>query len=229
MESRPLDYVSKRDAIAEVLRREIFEARLKPGAPLRQEQIAARLGVSPTPVREAFRILEAEGYVESRPHRGVVVADRNYDDLLDVYEIRLALECLAVRRIAGRVDDHMLSDMVGLLADAERAMKRGHTMAFRKANARFHEALVLAPGSQVVRNIMSRLAASWFFFPQDQHQMEVQHQDHLDVISAIRRGDQATAVDILNRHVARNIEVLMSFRDVIATEESAARPDRRSM
>lgn len=208
MAREPLAFTSKRGAVAELLRREIFSAKLKPGSPLRQEQIAARLGVSPTPVREAFRILEAEGYVESRPHRGVVVAERNYADLIDAYEIRLALEGVVVKRIIDQPTQDVFASLGTAVERAGRAKQRGDTVRFRQANAFFHEALALAPGSLVLKNVISRLTASWFFFPHDRERMDAQHQDHLDVIAALRRRDGDEAVRILTQHVQDNIESL---------------------
>ena len=207
-----LPYVSKSGAVAELLRREIFSSRLKPGTQLRQEQIAARLGVSPTPVREAFRILESEGYVESRHHRGVVVAERNYGDLIDIYEVRLAIETIAVRRIVDRPTIAVVSALSAEVERAARAMKRGDTARFRHANSDFHAALVHAPDSQVLRNVMARLSSSWFFFPQDPDRMAAQHRDHVEVLEAIRRGDQDAAISVLTTHVEENIRILKEWQ-----------------
>lgn len=207
-----LPYVSKSGAVAELLRREIFSARLKPGTQLRQEQIAARLGVSPTPVREAFRILESEGYVESRVHRGVVVAERNYADLLDIYEVRLAIETIAVGRVIDQPGQPVVAPLTAAVERAARAMKRGDTARFRHANSDFHAALVNASDSPVLKNVMARLSSSWFFFPQDRDRMVIQHRDHLEVIEAIRRRDRDAAVAVLTKHVEENIRSLREWQ-----------------
>src|SRR5918992_4459068 len=82
--------------VAERLRSEIQHGTLAPGTRLRQNDVARRFGVSTTPVREAFAQLQAEGLVRIDPHRGAVVFHPSVDDVLEFYEIREALESLAV-------------------------------------------------------------------------------------------------------------------------------------
>src|ERR1700680_4369549 len=102
---QPLERVPTRtgtgaERVAVALRTEITSAALPPGARVRQRDVAERFGVSTTPVREALAPLEREGLIRVEPHRGATVFSPSEAELRDHYEIRIALEVLAVRRAA---------------------------------------------------------------------------------------------------------------------------------
>lgn len=93
------------EAVLAQLRRAIVSGELRPGEPIRQSALAERFGVSRVPLREALKILEGEGQVTYRPHRGYVVTELNMDDLLEVYRIRELLEGEAARRAVPRLSE----------------------------------------------------------------------------------------------------------------------------
>lgn len=130
----------------------IISGRIAAGARLRQDQIAEEFGASHVPVREAFRLLEAQGLVENVPRRGVRVAAFSLDDLREVAEMRAALEVLALRNAA----PHLTA---AILDEAEEATRLGdrasNVEAWEEANRRFHR-LILTP----CRSVCLR-ARSW--------------------------------------------------------------------
>src|ERR1700742_5133073 len=89
----------------ETLHQAIMAGRLAPGLRLPIEDLAAALEMSPMPIREALRRLDSAGLVENIPHRGARVTELTVDDLAEVYEARVALEVLAIRRAAERFSD----------------------------------------------------------------------------------------------------------------------------
>src|SRR5256886_11598209 len=91
------------EAALERLREAIIMGELTPGTPLRLDELARSLGMSISPIREAVRQLEALGLAKHVPHQGARVLDFDPDELRDLFEVRLALESLAVRRAAGRL------------------------------------------------------------------------------------------------------------------------------
>ena len=200
-------HLTKKHSVAETLRLEILDGSLAPGAPLQQEEIAARLGVSSTPVREAFGLLEAEGFLENRPHRGVVVAQRNLDDLEDVYEIRAVLEALAVRRLARNVTPKAISELEDALKEAERGLKAKDVARARRANTVFHQAMHKATGSPTLLDLINRLIArSLFFLPAEQSRFDQIHKEHVSLLAAIKRGDGDRAARILATELTRNLD-----------------------
>src|SRR5918997_1170374 len=89
---------------------------LAPGTRLRQNDVAKRFGVSTTPVREAFAQLQAEGLVRIDPHRGAVVFHPSVDDVLEFYEIREALESLAVGHAIRKIDGDLAARLADMIA-----------------------------------------------------------------------------------------------------------------
>lgn len=134
-------------ALAE-LQDSILSGDLPPGAPLRLEELAARLGMSISPVREAVRRLESLGLAVHVPHRGARVSELALDDLRDTYEVRLVLEPLAVRRAAGRFTAAEASAARAYLAGYGRAREHDELRQARDAHAAFHFALYRASGSE---------------------------------------------------------------------------------
>jgi DNA-binding GntR family transcriptional regulator len=121
--------------VAGLLRDEIQAGALAPGTRLRQNDVARRFGVSSTPVREAFAQLEAEGLLRIDPHRGAVVFRPTIRDLVEFYEIREALESLAVRKAIPHLDESRLKELKGLLA---KMRKTKDASAWMKLNDEFH-------------------------------------------------------------------------------------------
>ena len=96
-------YKSKKDLVVDVIREAILSGELEPGARLLQEDLAERLQVSSTPVREALRQLESEGILQSSPNRGVRVTEVDFGAVREIYQIRAELEALATRCAAPRL------------------------------------------------------------------------------------------------------------------------------
>ena len=92
-------------SVADLLRAEITAGRLLPGEALRQDEVAGRFGVSRIPVREALRALQAEGLVDYAPNRGAAVARISTEEMLEMLEVRIALECHALRLAVPRMAD----------------------------------------------------------------------------------------------------------------------------
>jgi DNA-binding GntR family transcriptional regulator len=130
------------------LQEAILAGELAPGAPLRLEELARSLGMSISPVREAVRQLESLGLAVHVPHRGARVSELAIEDLRDTYEVRLALETLAVRRAAERfteVDGAASTEHLERWAEAH---KRSDSVEARRAHAAFHFSLYEASGSE---------------------------------------------------------------------------------
>jgi DNA-binding GntR family transcriptional regulator len=134
-------------ALAE-LRDSILSGELPPGAPLRLEELAERLGMSISPVREAVRRLESLGLAVHVPHRGARVSELALDDLRDTYEVRLVLEPLAVRKAAGHFTDRDAETARRHLTEYGLARERGELLQARTAHTAFHFALYSAARSE---------------------------------------------------------------------------------
>ncbi len=125
--------LSTPDDILAQLRSDIVAGRFAPGAPLRQDELASALGVSHIPVREALRRLEAEGLVEIRPRRGAFVAALSGDELQELNEMRVALECCALRLAIPRTSQADLRKAARVLDKIDRNPSR-----WGELNTEFH-------------------------------------------------------------------------------------------
>jgi DNA-binding GntR family transcriptional regulator len=124
--------------IARSLAQRIVTGVLVPGAPVRQDHVAAEFGASHVPVREAFRTLEAQGLLISEPRRGVRVAPLEPDLVLEVTAMRAALEVLALRQGFPRLASTDLDEAAAALAEAEASHE---LLVWQRANERFHRAI----------------------------------------------------------------------------------------
>lgn len=218
-----LTFMTKTDSVAEALRREILHGDLRPGTALQQEEVAQRLGVSSTPVREAFVLLEAEGFVEKRAHHGVVVAARNSSEVSDVHEIRLLLEPLVLRKAYPNIDDAVIAELERSISDAERALPDIH--GYRRANTRFHEILVNAAGSTAYAEVMKvLLGRSLFAVPLDRRSMAEMLEHHRGLVRLLKRRDSARAEKLLEQHLRRMSSL---FRAATGAEAAAERTARK--
>lgn len=201
----PARFVTKMDFVAQWLRDEILSERLSAGTQLLQDEVAERLGVSSTPVREAFGVLESEGFLERRPHRGVIVAQRAFSDVADAYEIRMLLEGYAARRVAMRRPKATFLAMERSLSDAKSAMSADDINAFRHANSDFHVSMIQGAHSATLLDVLNRMIPRSRVYGLGRAWMSQNHREHLRIIAALREGDGDAAARLLVEHNAQNV------------------------
>src|SRR6202020_6302 len=138
--------VSLTEQITDELRRSILSGELAAGMSLRQERLAAQLGVSRIPLREAIRHLEAEGLVVSELHNGSIVSSLSPDELEELFGIRMRLETWLFEAAIPRMSQADFDQAEALI---EEASKTGDVSNWGELNWRFHEALYRASGSRI--------------------------------------------------------------------------------
>jgi DNA-binding GntR family transcriptional regulator len=185
---------------------------LSPGERLPIEELAEILETSPMPIREALRQLDSVGLVENIPHRGARVTELSIDDLREVYEARLALEPLAVRKAAERFSD----------ADAARAADRleAHVMAYRQrdpgvvwsTHTAFHFALYDAAESRWMRRLIHPLWETSeryrFAMLPLRLNLEQRRLEHERILQACIDHDSSAAARALHNHLARTANLI---------------------
>jgi len=192
-------YTSKTDLVAAMLRELIMTGEFPPGAPLRQRDLAARLGVSPTPVREALRRLESEGLVHCDVHRGSTVAEAEAGPTEENYRIRAALESLGAQMAADQIT-------AGELATLEEMNTRMSKMSdddpgYGELNRRFHFAIYEAAKSPLLLSLMRLLWQSLPEGPKVVRTHAESAEQHDALLGALRRGDGAEAARITRAHI----------------------------
>jgi DNA-binding GntR family transcriptional regulator len=151
-----------RDRVAERLRTMIARGELHGGEWLRQERIAAELGISYTPIREALKQLEAEGLVEHVPYKGVRVVHFHVEDVLDIYTMRAMLEGLAAASAAQRLTDEQLTQLQTLHESMCRLTGPETLNEVRDLNRQFHLIIIEASGRTYLIRTLNTI---WTWFP----------------------------------------------------------------
>ena len=150
-------YKPLRDIVCETLRTAIIGGVLKPGERLMELQLAYELGVSRTPVREAIRTLEQEGFVEMLPRRGTYVVDVSIKDIMDVYEIRMALDVLAAGLAAERITEPEIETLRKHLTLIKECADNEDMEKVGEYDWAFHEVLYKASGNARLFGIINNL------------------------------------------------------------------------
>lgn len=141
-----LPYVALRDAALDSIRKAIIGGKLKPGERILESQIAAQLGISRAPVREAIRQLESEGLLISLPHRGTYVIRFSAQDAYEVYSLRAVLEGFAVSLLASDPDEDVVAQLQECVNTMHQCAEAYNLRGMVEADICFHEILCQAPG-----------------------------------------------------------------------------------
>ena len=205
-----LQIASVVDHVYAAIRERIREGALARGARVHQEDLAAELGVSRTPVREALRRLAAEGLVEMHTNRGARVADVSEGDMRGSYEARLVVEPGAARLAAQRGLAEPQAQMRAAVAAQRRAI--GKIRPSFEANRDFHVALVAASGNEFLRDFVENLWVArigevvYERQAETPEQMRADADEHEQILEAIVRGDARAAETLTRRHIADAIK-----------------------
>lgn len=197
------------EIVADALRDAIVAGRLRGGQRLSQDRIATDLGVSRMPVREALRQLESEGLVVFTPHRRVSVADLSIDELRELYEIRIALETLALELAFPKLTAREFAGLAAILAQMDRAADAGRWITL---NASFHGAMYRASARprlcaliESYRGNVDRYLRMYVAGPERRTRAQAEHRR---ILRACRAGRLAEAKKALRRHLADTVTVL---------------------
>jgi DNA-binding GntR family transcriptional regulator len=207
----PIDLPSIPDVVYEQLRRDIAHGVYKPGV-LRVRPVAERFGVSPTPVREALRRLEADGLVTLR-NRQILVRALSPVELEEIFAIRAELESFGAARGAARVADDpaLLARLDTLLEELDQVGQQAEE--WRSGNEEFHMSIYRAAG---MPRLESLIASLWvavgpylrLYVGSPQNLVESQEQ-HREILAALRRGDAAGAAGAMKVHLGAALAALL--------------------
>lgn len=195
------------DALAQ-LRALIVLGEITPGTPLRLEELAQRLEMSISPIREAIRQLETLGLAEHVAYKGARVTRPTLEELDDVFEARLGLEALSVRRAAARFSANDEQAARRALDDLDDAYERGDVLAIVQGNSAFHRVLAVASGSRWLDRLLAplletheRYAARLLHGDPAAHPRGVERRGHEQILAACCARDVAAAEEALRQHL----------------------------
>lgn len=198
-------YKPLRELVLEAIREAIINGVLKPRERLMEIQLADELGVSRTPIREALRKLELEGFIVMVPRKGAYVSDISFKDIADVFEIRAALEGLASALAAERITDEELEEMERLLVEKVEAINSNDMERLVEVDTKFHETIYKASRNQrlftIINNLreqIQRFRAQSLSHP---GRMKQSLDEHRSIVEAIQSRDAAIARQAAQDHI----------------------------
>lgn len=203
--TRPRAYLT--DTVYAALRRAILEREFDPGEPLTEHELCRRFKVSRTPVREALAKLERDHLVRVVPKKGAFVHTLSSDEVRELYELREALETLAVRLAAPRLDP---SDLAGFETRFRELRGRGAGVAYAEVRAlgeEFHDYLIKQAGNaklaEVLDGIRDRIRSVWTLSILARRRVQDLVREHLAIIDALGRRHTRLAERLMAAHVRR--------------------------
>lgn len=200
------------EEVLRALRTDLVSGHLAPGEQLIQESLAVRYGVSRVPLREALKILEAEGHVVYHPHRGYFVTTLSIDDLLEVYRLREILETEALEHAVPLLSREDCEALMDLAAGVDAAIRDDDVHAISEANRRFHFALfdfsTMPRLVKLIRQLWDATEAyRSVYFASEPNRHRVQD-EHIEIVEALKRGDTGAAIRWHNIHRQNTISAV---------------------
>ncbi|MGI6486349.1 MAG: GntR family transcriptional regulator [Tepidanaerobacteraceae bacterium] len=211
------NYKPLRDLVFEALREAILSGKIKPGERLMEIQLAEEMGVSRTPVREAIRKLELEGFVVMIPRKGAYVAGMSLKEAADVFEIRASLEGLAAALAAERITDDEIETMENILKEISSAVKDKDVKEVIKKDAELHNVLFAATRNsqlaQIICNLKEKIDRFRLQSFSNPSRMKNIVKEHRKIVDAIKARDADNAEQLAREHIEKvEINVMNMLR-----------------
>jgi DNA-binding GntR family transcriptional regulator len=202
------------DHTAKALEDMIIKGKLKPGQKIKEQEISTRLGISRPPLREAFKILEAEGLIRREPRRGVFVSELKDADIWEIYTLKLALYSLAVALAVDKMKNGDIEKMEKIVNRME-AIVNGHSkpdvLKYEELNNLFHDTTAHIAGHgrlkkihQSLNNQVKRMAYRSF---RDLNHLKESCEYHRKIVEAMKDRDKRLAEQLTREHILRGLEV----------------------
>lgn len=211
------------DRVYENIRRKVIDSELSPGSQILEQDLAAMLGVSRTPVREALIRLQNEGLVEIIPRHGIRIVPVSITDMREIYEVCVALESAAagLAASAGLLGE-AIDELVGICDLMTASLGRDEIEQWALDDEAFHLKIVALSGNRRIREIVSNCwdqvhRARLFTLRLAPHPQPAKSiQEHLDIVAAIRRSDAERAAALMRDHRRRGeavqLEIIRTYR-----------------
>jgi DNA-binding GntR family transcriptional regulator len=198
--------------VADALRREILIGQRKPGDRLVEDRLSTELGVSRVPIREALRLLAAEGLVEVQPRRGASVAECSAEVAHDLVEVRAMLEGLNARLAARHRAPAIIAELRQVLGEGNTAAQSGSVADLVRLNGEFHDKLAEAGRNSILWDIMRTLRerTSLVFAANSARRSQQDWDEHSRILAAVIEGDEELSSLLATRHVYRAAEAAFS-------------------
>jgi DNA-binding GntR family transcriptional regulator len=203
------------DEVALRLREMLVEARIAPGAKLNERELCALLRISRTPLREAIKLMAAEGLVDLLPNRGAVAVRLSESDVVHAFEVLAGLEGMSGELAAQRITDTELAEIRALHYEMLACFTRSDLSGYYRLNARIHVAINSAAKnpllSKTYREINARVQSLRFRTNQNKPMWKLAMKEHEQMLEALDARDAVAARRVLVEHVLRKRDVVLEL------------------
>lgn len=208
------EYLPLRDVVFNTLRQAILRGELKPGERLMEIQLANKLGVSRTPVREAIRKLELEGLVLMIPRKGAEVAEITEKSLKDVLEVRKALEELAVQLACDRITKEKLAELAQAGEDFKKVLKSKDITEIAEADVRFHDIIYMATDNQKLISLLNNFREQMYRYRVEYLKKEEVHKqliaEHDAIVEHVSNRNKEKAMEVVCQHIDNQVDAVVT-------------------
>ena len=198
-------YLPLRDVVFNTLREAILKGELQPGERLMELQLASKLGVSRTPIREAIRMLEQEGLAVTMPRKGAEVARMTLKDMEDVLEVREVLDELAARIACAKINDEQLENLKSIRDEFKKSLDSGDVKKIAEEDVRFHDAIYEATDNAkliaLTNNIREQMYRYRVEYLKDQNNYPILIAEHDAIVNALEQRDKEMVTAEMHTHV----------------------------
>jgi DNA-binding GntR family transcriptional regulator len=205
-------YLPLRDVVFQTLRTAILKGDLKPGERLMELQLASKLGVSRTPIREAIRMLEQEGLARTIPRKGAEVAGMTEKDMEDVLQIRCVLEELAARLSCQNITDEEMRELKIAMVAFEEKTREGNVVELAKADVTFHDIIYRAADNPKLLVLLNNLREQMYRYRTEYMKDDRIHpvliREHKEMVKALESRDQELVAREVRQHLRNQEEVM---------------------
>lgn len=199
------EYLPLRDVVFNTLREAILKGELRPGERLMELQLASKLGVSRTPIREAIRMLEQEGLAVTIPRKGAEVARMTEKDMEDVLQVRDALDELASSIACRQITAQELEELRLTMREFEESMKTGDIKKIAEVDVRFHDIIYKATRNPKLENILSNLREQMYRYRieylKDARTYPTLIKEHTEIVEGLAKRDKDRVTAAMHKHV----------------------------
>jgi DNA-binding GntR family transcriptional regulator len=206
------------DQVYEFLSASIVEGRIRSGEKLLEQNLCKEFGISRSPLRECFRILESEGLIIISARRGAYVRDVTRKDIKDFFQVRAKLESLAAGLAVQNITEQEIETLNRLIVEMEEADKKRDTKSLFRLNDTFHNIFVKASNNEVLQRTVRTIGKGiWhriaFLYFQSPSGFDFSNEKHKKIVKAFKKRDVHSVEKLVEEHFARTQEQLLSFWD----------------
>lgn len=198
-------YLPLRDVVFNTLREAILKGELKPGERLMELQLAARLGVSRTPIREAIRMLEQEGLAVTIPRKGAEVAKMTEKDMEDVLQVREALDELAATIACEQMTQEELTELMRAMHEFEESTKTGDVKRIAESDVKFHDIIYHATRNPKLVSMLNNLREQMYRYRVEYLKNEKIYpkllKEHQEIAEGLATKNKEKVTAMMHQHI----------------------------